>query len=57
MDRALNKLELFRIAFCWNSNFDEKDLIVNFVGWIFILTRRPFTNGDRIQIGKSKKLF
>ncbi len=32
-----------------------KDLIVNFVGWIFILTRRPFTNGDRIQIGENAK--
>ncbi len=29
-----------------------KDLIINIAGWIFILTRRPFTTGDRIQIGQ-----
>ncbi len=28
-----------------------KDPIVNFVGWFFILWRRPFQVGDRIQIG------
>lgn len=28
-----------------------KDPIVNFVGWSFILWRRPFAVGDRIQIG------
>lgn len=28
-----------------------KDPIVNFVGWSFILWRRPFTVGDRVQIG------
>ncbi|OHD12129.1 MAG: mechanosensitive ion channel protein MscS [Spirochaetes bacterium GWD1_27_9] len=30
-----------------------KDLIINVAGWIFILTRRPFTIGDRIQIGEN----
>ncbi|TFH64693.1 MAG: mechanosensitive ion channel, partial [Candidatus Zixiibacteriota bacterium] len=29
-----------------------KDPIVNFVGWSFILWRRPFAVGDRIQIGE-----
>lgn len=28
-----------------------KDPIVNLTGWIFIMVRKPFTVGDRIQIG------
>lgn len=28
-----------------------KDVLVNLVGWIFIMWRRPFEVGDRIQIG------
>jgi small-conductance mechanosensitive channel len=28
-----------------------KDLIANFAGWIFIISRKPFEAGDRIQIG------
>jgi len=28
-----------------------KDPLVNLVGWIYIVVRRPFTTGDRIQIG------
>ena len=28
-----------------------KELVANFVGWVFILWRRPFKVGDRIQIG------
>ena len=28
-----------------------KDPLTNIAGWIFILTRKPFTLGDRIQIG------
>ena len=30
-----------------------KDPIVNMAGWIFILIRKPFTVGDRIQIGSN----
>jgi len=30
-----------------------KDLIINIAGWVFILTRRPFTIGDRIQLGNN----
>jgi small-conductance mechanosensitive channel len=30
-----------------------KDPIVNMAGWIFILIRKPFTVGDRIQIGNN----
>jgi small-conductance mechanosensitive channel len=29
-----------------------KDLLTNIAGWIFILTRKPFTLGDRVQIGQ-----
>jgi len=30
-----------------------KDPVMNMVGWLFIITRRPFSIGDRIQIGGS----
>lgn len=30
-----------------------KDPLTNIAGWIFILTRKPFTVGDRIQIGEN----
>jgi len=30
-----------------------KDLIANIAGWIFIISRRPFEVGDRIQIGEN----
>ncbi len=29
-----------------------KDLVVNLAGWVFIMWRRPFQLGDRIQIGE-----
>jgi small-conductance mechanosensitive channel len=29
-----------------------KDLVASIAGWIFILIRKPFTVGDRVQIGK-----
>ena len=31
-----------------------KDLIVNAAGWLFIMARRPFSIGDRVQIGEHK---
>ena len=31
-----------------------KDLIVNAAGWLFIMARRPFGIGDRVQIGEYK---
>ncbi len=31
-----------------------KDLVANLAGWIFILWRRPFEVGDRIQIGEHR---
>ncbi|PKL26168.1 MAG: mechanosensitive ion channel protein MscS [Spirochaetae bacterium HGW-Spirochaetae-3] len=30
-----------------------KDLFLNMAGWLFIVLRRPFSIGDRIQIGES----
>lgn len=29
-----------------------KDLLVNFAGWVFLLWRKPFEVGDRIQLGQ-----
>lgn len=29
-----------------------KDVLTNFAGWIFILSRQPFKVGDRIQVGE-----
>lgn len=31
-----------------------KDLLANLAGWAFILTRRPFEVGDRIEIGQNR---
>lgn len=31
-----------------------QDLIINFAGWLFIIFRRPFTLGNRIEIGNHK---
>ncbi len=31
-----------------------QDLLVNLAGWIFILTRKPFSVGDRIEIGDTR---
>ncbi len=31
-----------------------KDPLANFAGWIFILWRRPFELGDRVEIGQNK---
>ena len=31
-----------------------KDPLTNFAGWLFVLFRKPFTVGDRIEIGKHK---
>jgi small-conductance mechanosensitive channel len=31
-----------------------KDPLTNIAGWIFILTRKPFNLGDRVQIGEHK---
>ena len=28
-----------------------QDILVNFIGWVFLVTRRPFEVGDRIEVG------
>ncbi len=28
-----------------------KDMVANFLGWVFIISSKPFTVGDRVQIG------
>lgn len=58
------------IAICWFAGIKDvgtflgllsaglavalSDLLANFAGWIFIMTRRPFVVGDRIQINETK---
>ena len=61
---ALGLLLLTRIWFAWFDDFGTflglaaagltialRDPIVNLVGWMFIISRRPFAVGDRIQVG------
>jgi small-conductance mechanosensitive channel len=64
---ALNIVLLF---FVWGSEFQSlatfiglisaaltialKDLFVNMAGWIFIIVRKPFQLGDRIQVGEHR---
>ena len=60
---ALGLVAIARIWFAWFGNFGTflglasaglaialRDLLVNVAGWIFIVSRRPFGVGDRIQI-------
>ena len=62
---AVGLLAIARIWFAWFNNFGTflglasaglaialRDPIVSLVGWLFIVSRRPFGVGDRIQIGK-----
>ena len=60
-------LGIFLIGRLWFSGFQSiatylgllsagiaialKDVVSNFAGWLFIISRRPFSVGDRIQIG------
>ena len=62
---ALNIILLF---FVWGSEFQSlatfiglisaaltislKDVFINMAGWIFIIVRKPFQLGDRIQVGE-----
>lgn len=61
---GLGLLVLTRIWFEWFDDFGTflglaaagltialRDPIVNLVGWMFIISRRPFAVGDRIQVG------
>jgi small-conductance mechanosensitive channel len=64
---AINIILLF---FIWGSEFQSlatfiglisaaltialKDLFINMAGWIFIIIRKPFQLGDRIQVGEHR---
>jgi small-conductance mechanosensitive channel len=64
---AINIILLF---FVWGSEFQSlatfiglisaaltialKDLFINMAGWIFIIIRKPFQLGDRIQVGEHR---
>jgi small-conductance mechanosensitive channel len=63
-------LGVFALAWIWIDAFNDlptylglvsagiaialSDVIKNLVGWIYILSRRPFRVGDRIEIGDTK---
>jgi small-conductance mechanosensitive channel len=62
-------LNFLALIFIWGSEIESfatfvglisaaltialKDLFVNFAGWIFLLIRKPFQLGDRVQIGEN----
>jgi len=62
-------LALVALGFLWISDWRQiatyfglvsagiaialKDLIADVAGWVFILARRPFVTGDRVQIGET----
>ncbi len=64
---AISTLGIFLIGIVWIKSLGQlgtflgllsagiaiamKDIISNIAGWFFIITRRPFTVGDRIQVG------
>ena len=60
---AIALVAIARIWFAWFGNFGTflglasaglaialRDLLVNMAGWLFIVSRRPFGVGDRIQV-------
>jgi len=65
---AVGTLNVIILIFIWGSEIESfttfigliaaaltialKDIFINMAGWIFILIRRPFSIGDRIQIGE-----
>ncbi len=49
--RAIGQLGAFLGLFTAGLAIALKDLLTNIAGWIFILARKPFGLGDRIQIG------
>lgn len=50
--RAIGQLGAFLGLLTAGLAIALKDLLTNIAGWIFILTRKPFNLGDRIQIGE-----
>jgi len=67
---SIGSLNFITLVFIWGSEIESfatfigliaaaltialKDLFVNFAGWTFILIRKPFQLGDRIQIGENR---
>jgi len=49
--RNIHSLATFLGLFTAALTIALKDIVVNLAGWFFILWRRPFSVGDRIQIG------
>ena len=67
---VISTLNIILLFFVWGSEFQSlatfiglisaaltialKDLFINMAGWIFILMRKPFQLGDRIQVGEHR---
>ena len=67
---TLSFITIITILFVWAASFSQlatiigllsaglaialKDIIVDSIGWLFIILRRPFFLGDRIEIGDAK---
>ncbi len=50
--KAIGQFGAFLGLFTAGLAIALKDPLTNIAGWIFILTRKPFKLGDRIQIGE-----
>ena len=50
--RSINSLVTFLGLITAGLTIALREPVLNLLGWIFILWRRPFILGDRIQIGK-----
>jgi small-conductance mechanosensitive channel len=66
----IGTLNFIALIFIWGSEFRSfatfiglisaaltialKDMFINMAGWLFIITRKPFQVGDRIQIGENQ---
>jgi len=66
----IGSIVVLSLVFIWGSEIESlatfiglisaaltialKDLVLNFAGWIFILVRKPFQLGDRVQVGEHK---
>jgi small-conductance mechanosensitive channel len=67
---SIGALNIILLFFVWGSEFQSlatfiglisaaltialKDLFINMAGWIFIIVRKPFQLGDRIQVGEHR---
>ena len=49
--KAIGRFSTFLGLFTAGLAIALKDLLTNIAGWIFILARKPFNLGDRVQIG------